>query len=309
MSLSGRVAAITGASAGIGLACAKHFARAGAAVVLGARRVPLLEATARAITDAGGRAAVVETDVTRERDVQALVDTAVRQFGRLDVMICNAGFGYYGRIDETPADVMRQMMDVNYMGTFHGARAALPVFRAQNSGHLIFISSIVGRRGIPFMGGYTATKSAQAGLAEALRAEFAGTPIHVSCVYPASTPTEFTQVMARDYGYQISGLGPKQTADAVAEAIVACAERPRPEVYPYRVSRALAVLNALAPAFADRFVRKFGRHRVIASQAATPLPEGRERASARELREQSEPAQRQASERVGESEGRSPSDQ
>jgi len=255
--------AITGASAGIGLACARHLARAGAAVVLGARRVSLLEATAKAIADAGGRAAVVAMDVTREGDVQALVDAAVREFGRLDVMICNAGFGYYGPIDETPADIMQRMMDVNFMGTFYGARAALPVFRKQNSGHLIFVSSIVGRRGVPFMGGYTATKSAQAGLAEALRAEFAGTPIHVSCVYPVSTPTEFTEVMARDYGYRIGGLGPKQTVDEVAEAIVACVERPRPEVYPYRVSRGLAVLNALAPAFADRFVRKFGRHRVV----------------------------------------------
>src|SRR5438270_88355 len=116
MSLSGRVAAITGASSGIGLACAKHLARAGVAVVLGARRVSLLEATAGQIRATGGRAAVVQIDVVREADVQALVDTAVREFGRLDVMICNAGFGYYGTVDDTPAEVMRRMMDVNYMG-------------------------------------------------------------------------------------------------------------------------------------------------------------------------------------------------
>ena len=91
-------------------------------------------------------------DVTREADVQALVGMATREFGRLDIMICNAGFGYYGPIDDTPPDVMQRMMDVNYMGTFYGARAALPIFRAQKSGHLIFISSIVGRRGIPLMG-------------------------------------------------------------------------------------------------------------------------------------------------------------
>jgi short-subunit dehydrogenase len=309
MSLDGRVAAITGASAGIGLACAKHLAREGAAVVLGARRVELLESTAKTITDAGGRAAIVQMDVTRESDVEALVGMAVREFGRLDVMICNAGFGYYGPIDETPADVMRRMMDVNYMGTFYGAHAALPVFRRQNSGHLIFVSSIVGRRGIPFMGAYTATKSAQAGLAEALRAEFAGTPIHVSCVYPISTPTEFTDVIARDYGYRISGLGPRQSVDDVAAAIVACVGRPRPEVYPHRMSRGLAILNALAPAFTDRFVRKFGRRRVLANEPRTAQEEGRERALASEPREQSGPAERRASERAGESEGRGPSDQ
>src|SRR5213083_856324 len=142
MNLPGRVAAITGASSGIGLACAKHLAREGVAVVLGARRVSLLEATAGQIRAAGGRAAIVQMDVMREADVQALVGMAVREFGRLDIMICNAGFGYYGPIDETPSEVMQRMMDVNYMGTFYGAAAALPVFRRQNGGHLIFVSSI-----------------------------------------------------------------------------------------------------------------------------------------------------------------------
>jgi short-subunit dehydrogenase len=263
MVLAGRVAAITGASSGIGLACAKHLAREGVAVVLGARRVSLLEATAHQIQAAGGRAAVVQMDVTRAADSLALVGMAVREFGRLDVMICNAGFGYYAAIDETPADVMQRMMDVNYMGTFHGAAAALPIFRAQNSGHLIFVSSIVGRRGIPQMGAYTATKAAQAGLAESLRAEFNGSPIHVSCVYPVSTPTEFVDAMARDFGHRISGLGPKQSVDDVAAAIVRCVERPRPEVYPHKVSRGLTVLNALLPGFTDSFVRKYGRHRVV----------------------------------------------
>jgi len=113
------------------------------------------------------------------------------------------------------------------------------------------------------MGGYTATKAAQAGLAESLRAEFAGSPIHVSCVYPISTHTEFIDAMDRDYGHRISGLGPKQTADDVARAIVACVKRPRPEVYPHALSRGLTVLNALAPTLTDRFVRRYGRDRVV----------------------------------------------
>ena len=116
---------------------------------------------------------------------------------------------------------------------------------------------------MPQVGGYTATKAAQAGLAESLRAEFAGTAIHVSCVYPVSTPTEFTEAMARDYGHRISGLGPKQPVDDVAAAIVRCVKRPRPEVYPYRIARGLAILNAIAPAFTDRFVRKYGRRRTV----------------------------------------------
>jgi short-subunit dehydrogenase len=150
------------------------------------------------------------------------------------------------------------------MGTYYGARAALPVFRKQGQGHLVFVSSIVGQRGIAHMSGYTATKAAQVGFAEALRTEFAGSEIHVSVVYPVSTETEFRVAMARDYGHSVAGLGPKQSVTDVAMAIVGCLRRPRPEVYPHRASKALAVLNALAPGYTDRFVRRFGRRRVVA---------------------------------------------
>ena len=147
-SLTGRVAAITGASSGIGLACANLLAREGVAVMLGARRTDRLDQAVRDISASGGRAAAVTMDVTRSEDVERLVASAIAQFGRLDIMICNAGFGFYGRLEETSPEIMQRMMDVNFMGTFLGARAALPHFRSQNSGHLIFVSSIVGRRGI-----------------------------------------------------------------------------------------------------------------------------------------------------------------
>jgi len=270
-SLSGRVAAITGASSGIGLACATLLAREGAAVVLGARRTERLQEAVRAIEAAGGRALATTMDVSRNDDVERLVAEALKAFGRLDVMICNAGFGYYGTLEDTPPDIMQRMMDVNYMGTFLGARAALPVFRRQQSGHLIFVSSIVGRRGIPFMGGYSATKAAQAVLAESLRAEFVGTNIHASCVFPVSTASEFRDAMARDYGHHITGLGPKQPVEVVAASIVDCIRRPRAEVYPHGTSRLLAIVNSLAPAFTDKVVRKYGRRRdPSAESSATP---------------------------------------
>jgi short-subunit dehydrogenase len=261
MELSGCAAVITGASAGIGLACAEHLAREGVAVMLGARRADRLQAAADRIRAAGGKVDALPMDVTREEEVTALVQRARDAFGRLDIMVCNAGFGYYGTVEDTPSDVMRRMMDVNFMGTFYGARAALPIFRAQGRGHLVIVSSIVGQRGIAQMSGYSATKAAQVGFTESLRAEFAGTEIHVSVVFPISTETEFRDAMSRDYGHSVRGLGPRQSAATVASAIVTCLKRPRPEVYPHRASRALAILNAAAPGTTDRFVRRYGRRR------------------------------------------------
>lgn len=272
MTLDGAVAAITGASSGIGLAVAEHLAREGVAVVLGARRVDRLDEAVSRIRSAGGRADSLAMDVTRLDDVERLVARAQETFGRLDIMICNAGFGYYGSLEEMDPSVMRRMMDVNFMGTFYGARAALPVFRKQQRGHIMLVSSIVGKRGIPFMSGYSATKAAQSAFAESLRSELADTGVHVSAVFPVSTTTEFRLAMERDFGHQVSGLGPKQSVDDVAAAMVQCFKRPRPEVFPHRMSRALAVLNAVAPSFADGLVRKYGRRRVVEPSSANPTP-------------------------------------
>ena len=262
MTITDRVAVITGASAGIGLACAERLAREGAAVALGARRTDRLEALVARIRAEGGRAEAVTTDVAVEADVAQLVDRAVASFGTVDIMICNAGFGYYGTVEETAPAVMRRMMDVNFMGSYYGARAVLPIFRRQGRGHLLFVSSIVGRRGVPLVSAYSATKAAQAGFAEALRSEFAGTDIHVTVVFPISTQTEFRAAIRRDYGHQVAGLGPVQPVDHVADAIVACIRRPRPEVYPHATSRLLPILNTVAPRTTDRVMRRFARRRI-----------------------------------------------
>jgi short-subunit dehydrogenase len=257
-----RVVAITGASAGIGQATAERLARDGAAVVVAARRGDRLDALVHEITERGGTAWAMPADVTREADMQRLVRESVDRFGRLDVMICNAGFGVEGSADDVSAEHMRKLIDVNYLGTFYAARAALPEFRRQGRGHLLFMSSIVGKRGVPYMGAYSATKFAQVGLAECLRAELAGSDIHVSVVFPVSTETEFTDVMLKESGSASRAVGPRQTAAQVADAVARTIARPAPEVYPYRRARGLVWLNALAPGFCDRFVRRFGRQRV-----------------------------------------------
>jgi short-subunit dehydrogenase len=255
-----RVVAITGASAGIGRATAVQLARRGDATVLCARRQDRLEAVAADVRAAGGQAVPAVADVTRLDDMNRIVALAIERFGRLDVMICNAGYGVAGAIDEVPPEKMRELMDVNYMGTFYAARAALPVFRRQGSGHVVIVSSIVGKRGVPYMSAYSATKFAQVGMAECLRSEVAGSPIHVTVVYPVSTDTEFFDVMTRETGTTVTRAhGPRQHVTDVARAIVRAIDRPVPEVYPHFPSRILVWVNAVFPALTDRVVQRFGR--------------------------------------------------
>ena len=172
--------------------------------MLCARRADRLDVVAAEIVAAGGQALPLVADVTSRADMDALVAGALERFGRLDVMMCNAGFGVAGAIDEVGPEQMQKLMDVNYTGTYHATRAALAVFRRQQSGHLIIVSSIVGRRGVPYMGAYAATKFAQVGLAECLRAELRGSNIHVTVVFPVSTATEFFDVMSHETGVAVT---------------------------------------------------------------------------------------------------------
>jgi short-subunit dehydrogenase len=255
-----RTVAITGASAGIGRATAVRLAREGANLVICARRKDRLTEAAAEMVAAGGTVEPLVADVTRDEDMQRLVGAALDRFGRLDVMMCNAGFGIAGAIDDITPEQMQRLVDINLMGTYYAGRAALPIFRRQGGGHLIIISSIVGKRGVPYMGAYSATKFAQVGLGECLRAEVAGSDIHVTLVYPVSTETEFFDVMSRETGTTVTRAGgPKQDVGVVADAIVRAIHKPVAEVYPHRNSRGLVVLNALAPAWTDRLVKRFGR--------------------------------------------------
>ena len=254
-----RTAVITGASSGIGEACARAFAREGLHVVLGARRADRLALVAADIVDNGGRATPVTCDVTDAAQVDALAAQAIEATGRLDVMVCNAGLGYNGRLDETDAEAMRRLMDVNFFGTFHAARAAVAHFRRAGHGHLFIVSSIVGRKGVPRMSAYAATKFAQVGLGESVRAELAGTGVHVTLVYPISTETEFRSAIEREWGQHVAGRGPRQTPERVAHAMVRALRRPRADVYPLRGSRLVAVGSALWPGLADRIAARFSR--------------------------------------------------
>jgi NADP-dependent 3-hydroxy acid dehydrogenase YdfG len=264
-SLQGAVVAVTGASAGIGRECALAFAREGARVAVCARRADRLEAVAEAVRAMGGEAWVMAADVGDPEQVRRFVQGTISRFGRLDVLVNNAGYGVRGRVEDTPLQSYRRLMEVNYIGTVAGCQAALPVMRRQKSGVIINVSSIVGHRALPTGGAYAATKAAQISLTEALRAELKGSGVHASSVHPIGTTTEFGEVADRESGTKALGgaVGPQQSALDVARAIVRCAKRPRPEVFPFRASRVLVGLNAVAPGFVDwwaaRAARKAGR--------------------------------------------------
>jgi len=132
--------------------------------------------------------------------------------------------------------------------------------RKQHAGVIVNVSSIVGHRAMPGGAAYAATKAAQISLTEALRVELKGDGIAVCSVHPVGTSTEFGEVADRESGGRSAGpVGPQQTAEQVAEAIVRCARRPRPEVHPHVASRALVVLNAVSPAFVDWWTRRAAR--------------------------------------------------
>jgi short-subunit dehydrogenase len=228
-------------------------------VVLSARRGDRLATVAAAIASTGGHALAVPGDVRNPGDMETLVSRAVAEFGRLDVMLCNAGIGFQGTLVESTPDISKQLVDANVLGTIYAAHAAARVFMAQKSGHIIAISSIAGARGVAGMSVYSATKAAQVGFIEGLRTELIGTGVHASVVYPVSTRTEFHDAMHSNFGRAVKGKGPRQPVDVVVNAIVSCIERPRAEVYPYWPSRWLRVLNALAPSMTDRVMRRFSR--------------------------------------------------
>lgn len=255
--MRGRVAIVTGASAGIGEATARALARAGMRVALCARRKERLERLAGEIRSRGGAATAHALDVTDAPAVQAMVDGVAAGWGRVDVLVNNAGRGLAATFEQTTPDELRALLELNVMAVVTGALSVLPMMRRQGGGHIINVSSIAGRRGVPYRAAYSATKFALGGLSEAMRVELAGSRIAVSLIYPIGTATEFHEVEPQRVPWR--RVGPIQSADHVARAILRCVRRPRAEVYPYWPSRLLALASVLAPGLVDLGMRRLLR--------------------------------------------------
>ena len=226
--IDGKVVAITGASSGIGEATARLLASLGAKVVLGARRTDRLETLAQAIAAAGGAAAFRATDVTRRGDLEALVALAGERFGRLDVLVNNAGVAHLSLLDERRVDEWDAMIDVNIKGVLYGVAAALPVFRAQKSGHFVITASTAGLTTRPTMAVYSGTKFAVRAIAEGLRQE-AGNSLRVTLVTPGFVKTDIASGMTDPHAKAQIMTAMERIAiepDAIARAIAFAVEQP-----------------------------------------------------------------------------------
>lgn len=263
-----KVAIVTGASSGIGAATAEELARRGYAVLLAARRTEKLEQVAQRCRAAGGEPLVVATDVRQVAQVDALVALAVAKFGRLDVCVNNAGYGLHALVHETSVEQMRAIFEVNYFGAFYGCRAAARVMMAQRSGHIFNVSSVIGKRGVPFNGAYCATKFALCGLTDSLRVEMRPHHVRVTAVCPALTDTEFFEAVegrpdsGKPLYAKLRGLTPP---GVIARKIVQTIGRKTPELVFTPGGRFLAILSALWPGGADKLMLMYQK-KLLAAQ-------------------------------------------
>jgi len=225
--VEGKVVVITGASSGIGEAMARLLASHGARVVLGARRVDRLEAIVAEIQAAGGQARAVAVDVTKREQVKALVAAAVEHFGRVDVLINNAGIMTAAPLDADKVEEWDREIDVNIKGVVYGISAALPHFRAQNSGHLINVSSVAGHRVFPGFAVYCGTKFAVRAITEGFRQE-AGPTIRSTIISPGAVESELgLQSGDPEVAEMMKGFeGIAIPAEAIAQAVLYAIEQP-----------------------------------------------------------------------------------
>lgn len=188
--IEGKVVVITGASSGLGEATARHLSAQGASVVLGARRHERIQSLASELTRDGGKAIAITTDVTDREQVKRLVDAAVKTYGRVDVMINNAGLMPQSPLERLKIDEWDQMIDVNIKGVLYGIAAALPYMKQQKAGHIINVSSVAGHKVRAGGAVYAATKHAVLALSEGLRQEVKPYNIRTTVISPGAVATE-----------------------------------------------------------------------------------------------------------------------
>jgi short-subunit dehydrogenase len=263
--LKGAVVAITGASSGIGEATAIAFARKGARLVIGARRLDRLNAVAERCRQRGSpEVSARRFDVGIRTDARAFVAAALRDHERIDVLINNAGLGWMGKLHEMPEEKVDELIATNLRGVVTTTQAALPSMLERRRGVIINVSSVLGFRAAPYSAVYSATKHAVVGLSHALRGELSGTGVKVCVVYPSSTRSEF-------FASTEAPIGPVYPPWWVANLIVRTARFPRRDaiVLPYRV---VHLAEPIFGGLLDHTMGEARRRRTPHLTNVTPVP-------------------------------------
>ena len=252
-----QVVVITGASSGIGLATARMAAKRGAKVVLSSRDEADLAKAAETIRAEGGRCTHVVADVADFAALQRVAFAAVREFGRIDTWVNDAGVSIYGRIEQVPLEDARRLFETNYWGVVNGSLVALEQLK-ERGGALINVGSVLSDTGMPLQGHYAASKHAVKGFTDSLRVELEkeGAPVSVTLIQPAAIDTPYTE-HARSYlSTAPTHQPPVYSPEVVAKAILSCAERPQRDVLVGGSAKMFTSIEAVAPGAGDRFKEK-----------------------------------------------------
>ncbi len=251
-----KVVMITGASSGIGRATALAFAREGATTILVSRSEEKLEKVANEIRKFNPNILVVPTDVSLQEGVHNMVEKVMGKYGRVDILFNNAGSSYVGRIDNVNfVDDTKKMMEVDFFGTVYCTKEVLPIMQKQGSGHIINMSSVVGKKAFPHFGGYSSTMHAIAGFTDSLRQELHGSGIHVSIIHPALTQTPMLyHVDPADMPPPFRRMTPIPVESVAAAVLNGVYKNQARIVVPFQ-PKMLLLADAISPRLGDLIVR------------------------------------------------------
>lgn len=252
-----QVMVITGATSGIGRATAQEWARRGGSVVLAARSKEVLEEVAFECISNGGRAHVVQTDVSNEEEVEKLASEAVRTFGKIDVWLNNAAVLVFGEFTQIPTEDIRRILETNLFGIIYGARAAVKQFYKQDYGTLINMGSVAGIVGQPYSVPYSISKGGIRSLSISLGQELEGHEhIHVCTVHPSIVDTPVYDQAANYTGQEINPPTSATPPQDVVKAILKLTEKPQREVFVGKLNLQMRLGRTISPKLFDKAMRK-----------------------------------------------------
>jgi short-subunit dehydrogenase len=246
-----KVVVITGASSGIGLVAALTLSKLNAKVVLASRREDKLRDLVQNIHSTGGQGLAIKTDVASSESVKDLVEQTLNHWGRVDILIANAGQYIRGKFSEIDEKRFEQSMAVNFFGTLHVIKSVLPHMLRQGSGHIVIMNSLDAKKGIVGDGPYVSAKSALDGFGDVLRQELSGSGIHVTSVYPARVDTPMIEHL------QVPWISPKISPEKAVDAMIKAIERKKSIVVVPAIYFPLGALNSLFPRVLDWLYAKF----------------------------------------------------